>query len=96
MNVCNQLNTEYRLCVSIFPVCHVCHACSIDIRQSTHELTNPCQHSAMPFRPVTIAIQLDRYQEDSEGFGAVWRADTRQTGEFSTSIYDEVGPLFPR
>jgi hypothetical protein len=39
-----------------------------------------------------IAIELDRYQKDS---GAVWWADTRQTGEFPMSIYDEAGPLFP-
>jgi hypothetical protein len=29
------------------------------------------------------AIQLDRYQKD---LGAVWWADTRQTGEFPMSI----------
>jgi hypothetical protein len=39
-----------------------------------------------------IAIQLDRYQKDSE---ALWWADTRQTGEFPMSIYNEAGPLFP-
>ena len=38
-----------------------------------------------------IAIQLDRYQKD---MGSVGRADTRQTGKFPMSIYDEAGPPF--
>jgi hypothetical protein len=50
-----------------------------------------------------IAVQLDRYQKDSEGFRRIqvesesaWWADTRQTGEFHLSICNEAGPPFPR